>query len=165
VDFRDPRRYAVTLVSAMLGGGMSSRLFQRVREELGLAYSVHTYSNFHADVGMHGVYVGTGPETAAQATAAIVEELARLAADGMPDEEIAAGKSLLKGQITLSLDSVSARMYRAAYTELYGLPYHTLDEMLALVEAIDAPTVREVCREFFAPEEHTVLSLGPRGAT
>ena len=164
VDYRDPRRYAVTLVSAMLGGGMSSRLFQRVREELALAYSVHTYSNFHADVGMHGVYVGTGPETAAQATAAIIEELARLASDGMPDEEIAAGKSLLKGQITLSLDSVGSRMYRAAYVELYDLPYHTLDEMLALVDGIDAPTVREVCREYFAPERHTVLSLGPAGA-
>ncbi|HEX5829516.1 MAG TPA: pitrilysin family protein [Gemmatimonadaceae bacterium] len=161
VHYADPRRYAVTLVSTMLGGGMSSRLFQRVREELGLAYAVHTFTNFHADVGTHGVYVGTAPETAAQATAAIQEELARLAADGLPPEELAAGKSLLRGQILLSLDSVSARMYHAAYVELYGLPFHSVDEILACVSAIDADLVAEVSREYFTPERQTILSLGP----
>lgn len=157
----DPRRHALVLLSMLLGGGMSSRLFQRVREELGLAYSVYTFQSLHADVGMHGVYVGTGPETAREALDAIDSELATIARDGLPADEIVMGKSQLKGQITLSLESVSARMYRCAGVELYGEPYHTLDEMLALVDAITAEQVAEVARDFFGPDRQTVLSLGP----
>ena len=163
IPHSDPRRYAMTLVSMLLGGGMSSRLFQRVREELGLAYAVYTFQSFHRDSGNHGVYVGTAPETAQLAVDAIREELARIAAEGLPDDELAAGKSQLKGQITLSLESVSSRMYRAAGVELYDEEYRTLDELLALVEGIARDDVIEVSREFFAPEIQTIVSLGPRG--
>jgi predicted Zn-dependent peptidase len=161
VAHEDPRRHAVILLSSILGGGMSSRLFQRVREELGLAYSVYTFQSFHADVGMHGVYVGTGPETARDALEAIHLELADVAANGLPESEVAMGKSQLKGQITLALESVSARMYRAAAVELYGEPYRSLDEMLVLVDTVTSEQVAEVAREFFAPERQTVVSLGP----
>ena len=161
VPHGDPRRHALVLLSVLLGGGMSSRLFQRVREELGLAYSVYTFQSFHADVGMHGVYVGTGPETAREALEAIDAELAAVAKDGLPADEVAMGKSQLKGQITLSLESVSARMYRCAGVELYGEPYYTLDEMLALVDAITVEQVAEVARDFFGPDRQTVVSLGP----
>ena len=157
----DPRRYAMSLVSMLLGGGMSSRLFQRVREELGLAYSVFTYQSFHADAGVHGVYVGTAPDSADAAADAIRTELATLAENGIPDGELAAGKSQLKGQITLSLESPSSRMYRAAAVELYNEPYRPLDELLGEIDRIDAGTVASICREFFAPDAHTVLSLGP----
>jgi predicted Zn-dependent peptidase len=161
VPHEDPRRHAVILLSSMLGGGMSSRLFQRVREELGLAYSVYTFQSFHADIGMHGVYVGTGPETAREALEAIHAELAEVAASGLPEAEIAMGKSQLKGQITLSLESVTARMYRCAGVELYGEPYRTLDEMLALVDAVTPEQIADVARTYFAPERQTVVSLGP----
>jgi predicted Zn-dependent peptidase len=161
VSHEDPRRHALVLLSVLLGGGMSSRLFQRVREELGLAYAVYTFQSFHADVGMHGVYVGTGPETAREALDAIDAELATVAANGLPPEELAMGKSQLKGQITLSLESVSARMYRCAGVELYGEPYRTLDEMLAQVEAVTEEQIAEVARDYFAPEKQTVVSLGP----
>ena len=164
VPHADPRRYALTLVSMLMGGGMSSRLFQRVREELGLAYSVYTFQSFHVDTGVHGVYVGTAPETASAAADAIREELARLAAEGLPETELEAGKSQLKGQIMLSLESVSSRMYRAAALELYGEPYKPLDEVLADVDRIGLEEVAGVCRDFFAPEAQTVLSLGPRAA-
>ena len=156
-----PRRHAVVLLSALLGGGMSSRMFQRVREELGLAYAVYTFQSFHADVGMHGVYVGTGPETAREALDVINDELARVAANGLPDDELAMGKSQLKGQITLSLESVTSRMYRCAGVELYGEPYRTLDEMLALVDAVTPEQIAAAARDFFAPERQTVVSLGP----
>ena len=159
--YGDPRRYPLVLLSVLLGGGMSSRLFQRVREELGLAYAVYTYQSFHADTGLHGVYVATAPETAAQALDAIREELADVAANGIPDEELEMGKAQLKGQVTLSLESVTSRMYRAAAVELYGEPFRTLDEMLALIDAIEPREVRDVAREFFDPERQTVLSLGP----
>ncbi len=161
VSHSDPRRHAAVLLSVLLGGGMSSRLFQRVREELGLAYAVYTFQSFHADVGMHGVYVGTGPETALEALAAIEAELASVAAAGLPADELAMGKSQLKGQITLSLESVSARMYRCAAVELYGEPYRTLDEMLALVDGVTEEQIAEVARDLFAPERQTVVSLGP----
>ena len=140
---------------------MSSRLFQRVREELGLAYSVYTYQSFHADSGVHGVYVGTAPATAGAAGEAIRAELRRVSEEGIPDDELAAGKSQLKGQITLSLESVSSRMYRAAAVELYNEPYKPLDELLGEIDRIDRDTVAAICHDFFAPEQHTVLSLGP----
>ena len=159
----DPRRHAVVLLSALLGGGMSSRMFQRVREELGLAYAVYTFQSFHADVGMHGVYVGTGPETARQALEAINAELAMVAEHGLPEDELAMGKSQLKGQVTLSLESVTSRMYRCAGVELYGEPYRTLDEMLALIDAVTSEDIAAVARDFFAPERQTVVSLGPGG--
>jgi predicted Zn-dependent peptidase len=122
---------------------------------------VYTFSSLYGDAGMHGVYVATAPETAAQAQEAIAEEMATLAADGLTSDEMAAGKNQLKGHVTLSLESVTARMYRAAGVELYGEPYRPLDEELALIDTIDVDDVAAVCREYFAPERQTVLSLGP----
>jgi predicted Zn-dependent peptidase len=160
----DPRRFALLLVSTLLGGGMSSRLFQRVREELGLAYSVFTYQAFHADCGMHGVYVATAPETAGAALDAIREELAQVAANSLPVDEIAMGRQQIKGQVTLSLESVSSRMYRAASVELYGEPYRTLDDLLALIDGISDDDVAAVARDFFDPASMTTVSLGPKAA-
>jgi predicted Zn-dependent peptidase len=150
------------LASTILGGGMSSRLFQRVREELGLAYSVYTYQAFQRYTGMHGIYVGTARETARDAMAAIRDELARVASDGLTEEELVMGKGQLKGQTTLSMESVTTRMYRAAGSELYDEPYRSLDELLELIDAITAEEVKSVCREFLDPAIQTVLSLGPR---
>jgi predicted Zn-dependent peptidase len=160
----DSRRYAMTLIGTLLGGGMSSRLFQRIREELGLAYSVYSFQSFHIDAGMHGVYVGTTPESARAAVDAINAELETLSMNGLTEEDVAAGKSQLKGQITLSLESPTSRMYRAAGTELYGEPYRTLDDLLALIDSIDSGTVAELCRTHYSPARQTLVSLGPRAA-
>jgi predicted Zn-dependent peptidase len=161
VAHHDPRRYAVALVDTIFGGGMSSRLFQRVREELGLAYSVHTFQSFHPDTGVAGVYVGTSPETATQAAEAIEAELDKLATRSLTEEEIRAGKSQLKGQVTLSLESVTSRMYRAAGVALYREPYRSLEDTLALIDRITADTIAQVCAEFYPSSRQTVLSLGP----
>jgi predicted Zn-dependent peptidase len=160
----DPRRYAMSMIGMLFGGGMSSRLFQRIREELGLAYAVYSFQSFHEDAGMHGVYVGTTPESARAAVEAINEELEKLSSNGLSEEDLTAGKSQLKGQITLSLESPTSRMYRAAGVELYGEPYRTLDEVLALVDAIDAETVAAICRTYYSPTNQTLVSLGPRAA-
>lgn len=159
--YGDALRYPFVLLSMLMGGGMSSRLFQRVREELGLAYSVYTFQSFHADAGMHGVYVATAPDTAMQALASINDELHGIVDRGLLDDEIGMGKMQLKGQITLSLESVSSRMYRAAAVELYGEPVRSLDETLALIDAIRPDEVLRVARDYFSPERQTVLSLGP----
>ena len=160
IGYGDPRRHALVLLSVVLGGGMSSRLFQRVREELGLAYSVYTFQTFHAACGVHGVYVGTSPKTARAALVAIEEELDKVARTGVGDAEVLQGKGQLKGQLTLSLESPTARMYRAAAVELYGEPYRPLDEMLRLIDDIEADTLHELARQYLTPSAQTVLTLG-----
>ena len=164
VRYGDRRRFAIALVDTILGGGMSSRLFQRVREELGLAYDVHTFQSFHPEAGVHGVYVGTAPQSARQATEAVREELSNLVAGSLTDAELESGKRQLAGSVTLSLESVSARMHRAAGSALFDEPFRTLDETLALIEAITPDDVAAVCREFYSPDRQTVLSLGPEPA-
>ena len=163
VAHSDPERFPFLLLSTLLGGGMSSRLFQRVREEMGLAYAVYSFQSFHADSGMHGVYVATAPESASAALDAIRHELQQVVDDGMPADEVAMGRQQLKGQVTLSLESVSSRMYRAASVELYDEPYRTLDEVLALIDAITVDDVTRVARAYFDPARMTVVSLGPKG--
>jgi predicted Zn-dependent peptidase len=158
----DPRRFTLSLVSMVMGGGMSSRLFQRVREELGLAYAVHTFQSFHVDAGMQGVYVASAPETARQAVDAIRGELARLVDEGLPADELAAAKRQLKGQVTLGQESVTNRMYRAAAQVLYDEPFRPLDAVLAEIDAIGEQDVHEVAREFFVPARQTMVSLGPK---
>jgi predicted Zn-dependent peptidase len=164
ICYADRRRYAFAIVSQLLGGGMSSRLFQRVREELGLAYSVHTYQSLHARFGVHGIFAATAPETAAAALDACSSELQRLVREGIPDDELAAGKNQLKGQMTLALESVTSRMYRAAAVELYGDPDRTLDEVLAEIDAITQDEVRQISTEFFNADAQMVVSLGPGAA-
>lgn len=161
IPYGDSRRYAMTLASTLLGGGMSSRLFQRVREEMGLAYSVSSFHSYHSDSGTHGVYLATAPENAALAVDAVRQEMRDTAARGFTAEELAAGKGQLKGQITLSLESSSSRMYRAAATELYGEPYRPIDDVLSQIDAIGDDEVAAMAAEFFDPERQTVLSLGP----
>jgi predicted Zn-dependent peptidase len=161
LPYLDPRRYALTLLSAVLGGGMSSRLFQRVREERGLAYSIYAFHHHYSNTGMHGVYLATSPEQVDEALEFVTRELRDVTANGLPADELEMGKSQLKGQITLSLESPGARLYRAAATELYGEPFRALDELLLLVDAITASEVAEIGYEFFSPERMTVLTLGP----
>lgn len=161
VPHSDPRRHALMLVNALFGGGMSSRLFQKVREELGLAYSVHSFQSFHGVAGQQGIYLGCAPEKLEDAVQTVQSELALLQVAGLSDEELAMGKQQLKGQITLSMESVSSRMYRAAAIELYDEPYRPLDEVLARVDAITAGEVQAVCRDFYGVDQQTVMRLGP----
>lgn len=158
----DPRRFTFALIDMLLGGGMSSKLFQRVREELGLAYSVHSFTSSYADAGSHGVYLASAPETAQQALDAVREVLRAVADRGLTSEELAAGKRQLRGQLVLSMEGISSRMYRAATTALYGEPFRTIDELMALVDAIDEEQVRDVARDFFDPNRHILVSLGPK---
>lgn len=158
----DPRRYAFALLDMLIGGGMSSRLFQRVREELGLAYSVHTFSSAFADTGTRGVYLASAPESAQEALDAVREVLRDVSQHGLSPEDLAAGKRQLRGQLVLSMEGVSSRMYRAAATALYGEPYRGIDELTGLVDAITEEQVREIARDFFDPDRQILVSLGPK---
>jgi predicted Zn-dependent peptidase len=158
---RDPRRYASILISTALGGGMSSRLFQRLREELGLAYTIYTYQSFYARGGLAGVYMATRPDTADRAVDEVRTELARLSGTGLASEELSAIKNQTKGQVILSLESTSARLQRLAGVALYDEPYQTLDEICARIDAVSVDEVAALCRKYYAPESQAVVRLGP----
>jgi predicted Zn-dependent peptidase len=159
---RDSRRFPLAILTNAFGGGMSSRLFQRVREELGLAYAIFAYKQFYQSSGQLGVYVGTQSATADAAVEAIAAEYERIARDGLPEPELADGKRQLKGQIMLSLESPAARMSRLAGFELHGDEYRPLDAMLAEIDAITDSEVRAVAAEFFPSPRQTVMRLGPK---
>lgn len=161
IPMADKTRPAFLVVSSLFGGGMSSRLFQRIREELGLAYSVYGFQSLYTDVGVHGVYVGTAPDTAERARAAVVEELQRLVDHGIAEDELSLGRQQLVGQYLLSQESVGARMQRAASRELYGEPFRTVDEVIARIEAVTPADALAVAQQWFAPERQTVIILGP----
>lgn len=157
----DRRREPLLLVNTVLGAGMSSRLFQRVREELGLAYSVYTFQSFYMESGVTGVYVGTHPSSADEAVEVILNELRALRRDGLGGESLADAKQQLKGQLTLSLESPAARMYRLATIALHHEPYRTLDQVLADIDRVDTDRVAEIVETFLDPDRQTIVWLGP----
>lgn len=157
----DPRRWAMALLSTTLGGGMSSRLFQRVREELGLCYAIYSWHSSYRSGGMFGVYVGTQPATADHAIDAIETELRRVASEGLPGDDLADAKGQLKGQLMLALESTTARMSRLASHALNDEPYRSPDELLRLVEAVTQEETAAIAATFLAPELMSAVRLGP----
>lgn len=157
----DPRRYALILLSNAFGGGMSSRLFQRVREELGLAYSVYSFQSFYRHAGISGVYVGTRPEWADKAADVIRAEAANLAASGLTADELDDMKGQVRGQIVLSLEGSGSRLHRLAGTALYDEPFLSVDEMMRRVEAVSRDDVAALAAEYFDPDKQVVVRLGP----
>ena len=156
-----PDRYPLLILSAAFGGGMSSRLFQRIREELGLAYSVFSFQSFYSRSGISGVYVGTRPEWGDRAFEAILEEYRRLAAEGLTAEELALTKQQVKGQVMLSLESTGARLFRLAGFAVYDEPFLTLDELLGLIDDITPEDVARAASEYFDADRQFTLRLGP----
>jgi len=163
IPYADRRKYGLLVLSNIFGGGMSSRLFQRIREELGLAYAIYSFTSFYRAIGMAGVYVGTQPGRSEKAVEAIRNEFARMAKEGLRGEALEDAKQQTLGQLMLSLESPTSRMYRLASTAVYGEQYRSLDEVLRTVEALTADEVAALAEEFFAPERQTVVALGPNG--
>lgn len=157
----DERRYALVLLSAAFGGGMSSRLFQKIREEMGLAYTIYSFQSFFSRAGITGVYVGTRPEWADRVVEAIREEYGRLAREGLSESELQRTKKQVKGQVMLSLESTGSRLYRLASFALYEEPFLSLDEVLERVDAVKVGEVSAVAANFFDAERQLVLRLGP----
>lgn len=157
---RDPRRYALAILINLLGGGMSSRLFQRVREQLGLAYAIYAYQQAYRSTGLLGIYVATQPAAARRAREAIAVELEQLAGGGLSDMELADGKRQLQGQLMLALENPSSRMHRLAGFVLNDDRYRKLDEILAAIDAVSREDALAVAGEFLTPERMTVVQLG-----
>lgn len=146
-------RYGTYLLNTILGGNMSSRLFQRVRETLGLAYSVYSYHHNHSDSGAFVVYAATSSENAALVTRTVLEELTRLRYEAVSNEELQSAKDYLKGGMLLSMESMDSRMTRLAKNELFlrnvGI---SLDESRAMIDAVTGELVQHLAESLFVNE-------------
>jgi predicted Zn-dependent peptidase len=154
------RRYAASLMNVILGGGMSSRLFQNIRERQGLAYAIESDLSPYTDSGVLSVYAGTSRESAAKLIQSVCEEFRSVRASGVSEEELRRAKDHLKGSMMLSLESTSARMSNLARQAMYLHRFISLDEMLASIEAVAREEVHTIARDFFEPERITLTVLG-----
>jgi predicted Zn-dependent peptidase len=157
----DPDRYAFTVLNQALGGGMSSRLFQSVREERGLAYSVYSYRAAYEDAGFLAIYAGTAPDRVHETLAVIGDEIDRLAGDGLSASELAAAKGHITGSLAMSLETSSSRMRRIGRSEQVEREVLTLDELVARVEAVEADDVARVIDRVFRDAPRTLAVVGP----
>jgi predicted Zn-dependent peptidase len=158
-------RFPLYILNTVLGGGMSSRLFQDIREKQGLAYAVYSELNLFSDTGCFTVYAGTGSETARQVVDSVIQEFRRLKQDLIGDEELRRAKDHLKGSLMLSLESTSSRMSNLARQELYFDRFLSLDEMLDSIESVTREEVQMIAQEFFRTESIGLAMLGRLGDT
>ncbi|HLK00413.1 MAG TPA: pitrilysin family protein [Streptosporangiaceae bacterium] len=156
----DSRRFALGVLNAAFGGGMSSRLFQEVREKRGLAYSVYSFSAQHADTGMWGIYVGCLPSKADEVLAICNEEIARVIDGGLSDAELARGKGQVRGSIVLGLEDPSSRMSRLGKSELVYPRLEPVDEILTEIDAVSHDDVRAVAADILSRPK-TLAVVGP----
>ncbi len=156
----DERRYAMALLANILGGGMSSRLFQNIREREGLAYAVFAELQAYRDTGLLTVYAGTARETARQALRLILAELRWLKQEPVAADELRRAQDNLKTSLMLSLESTTARMSNLARQEIYFGRFFTPDEILAAIDAVTAEQIQAAAKEFFQPELLGATVLG-----
>ncbi len=153
-------RYVLAVLNNILGGGMSSRLFQNIRERKGLAYTVFSDLSPYRDAGMLSIYAGTALETAEQVVRLVTEEFRSLKEQLVTEEELRRGKDHLKGSLLLSLESTNARMSNLARQEIYFGRFFTLDQVADSIERVTREQVRQIAQEFFRPEQIAVTVLG-----
>ena len=156
----DDRRFALGVLNAALGGGMSSRLFQEVREKRGLAYSVYSFASQHAETGLWGVYVGCLPAKADEVLAICQEEIAKVVAGGLTDAELERGQGQLRGSIVLGLEDPSSRMSRLGKAELVYPRLEPVEEILASIEAVTHDDVRRAAAEIL-DQPKALAVVGP----
>ena len=154
------RRYASYILNTLLGGGMSSRLFQNVRERQGLVYAIFSELNPYRDTGCLSVYAGTSRESATKVVQAIISEFRQLKVTPVPAEELQRAKDQLKGSLMLSLESTTARMSNLARQEMYFDRFFTLDELLERIERVTVEDLTAIAQDFFRPELIAVTVLG-----
>jgi predicted Zn-dependent peptidase len=157
----DPDRDALTVVNQALGGGMASRLFQEVREQRGLAYSVYSYRAAFDDAGYLAIYAGSAPDRLHETLDVIENELGRLVRDGLPEPELEAAKGHLTGSLAMSLETTASRMRRLGRAELVEGEIATLDELIARIESVTAADTRRVIDRVFADARRTLAVVGP----
>jgi predicted Zn-dependent peptidase len=156
----DDRRFALGVLNSALGGGMSSRLFQEVREKRGLAYSVYSFASHYADLGMFGVYAGCLPGKVDQVLEICRTELSKVAAGGITAEELARGIGQLRGSLVLGLEDTGSRMSRLGKAELVYGELLSVEEILEKIGAVTLEDVKSVADEVLMAEP-TLAVIGP----
>jgi predicted Zn-dependent peptidase len=154
------RRFPLYILNTVLGGGMSSRLFQNIREKLGLVYAVYSELNLFSDTGCLSIYAGTGIDSARQVVTSIMQEIVDLKNNLIGEEELRRAKDHLKGSLMLSLESTSSRMSNLARQELYFPRFLSFDEMLESIEGVTRDQVQQIAQEFFDSEKIALAMLG-----
>jgi predicted Zn-dependent peptidase len=157
----DDRRFALRVLDAIFGGLSSSRLFQAVREQRGLAYAVYSFTASFADSGEIGLYVGTRPDNLAEAMSVVGGELDRLREGGVTDVELVRARENVKARIVLGLESPPARMSRLGASTLYEIPLLELDDIMARIDAVTAEDLRALVEELWAPAALSAAGIGP----
>lgn len=153
-------RHASYILNTLLGGGMSSRLFQNIRERQGLAYAIYSDLSPYRDTGCLSVYAGTSRESADKVVQCIVSEFAKLKTEPVPAEELRRSKDQLKGSLMLSLESSTARMSNLARQEMYFDRFYSMDELLENIEKVTSEEVKKLANEFFQTDSIAVTVLG-----
>jgi len=154
------RRFSAAVLNIMLGGSISSRLFQNIREKQGLAYAVFSDMSPYHDAGVLSIYAGTALESITRVVRLVLDEFCNLKREPVPAEELRRAKDHLKGSLMLSLESTSARMSHLARQEMYFARFFTLDELLESIERVTREEVLEVARDFFRAEQVALAVLG-----
>ena len=157
----DERRFAASVLDAIVGGSASSRLFQEIREKRGMAYSVYSYGSQYADAGQVGLYVGTRSENLPLCLEIAVAELDDLAGGNVRPDELARAKENLKGRLLLSLESTSNRMTRLGKAVVTDRPLLEVNEVLRRLEGVSAEDVSALAGELFAPGKLSAAGIGP----
>jgi predicted Zn-dependent peptidase len=154
------KRHSSYILNTLLGGGMSSRLFQNIRERQGLAYAIYSDLNPYRDTGCLSIYAGTSRESAVKVVESVVSEFQKLKTDLVPAEELRRSKDQLKGSLMLSLESSTARMSNLARQEMYFDRFYGLDELIEKIEAVTAEELQQLANFFFQTENIAVTILG-----
>jgi predicted Zn-dependent peptidase len=157
----DRRRFAASLLDAMLGGSASSRLFQEIREKRGMAYAVYSFASQYTDTGLIGIYVGTREENLHACLEIVAEQLGDMAAGNVREGELERAKENLKGRIMLSMELTSNRMSRLGRSLITDTELLTFERIIAEIDAVDAATVAELAALLLAPERLSAAGIGP----
>ena len=160
LPMNDRRRFAVSVMNNVLGGGMSSRLFQNIREKLGLAYAIFSELSSYRDTGVLSIYAGTSLETAGQLIECVLEELRRMRDEPLTEEELRRAKDHLKGATLLSLEGSGSRMSSLARYHMYFNRHFTPQELIAMLESVTAEEVQHIARGFFQPDQVAASVVG-----
>jgi len=161
LDYDHDDKYRLLLANTVLGGGMSSRLHQNVREKYGYCYSINTFNQSYQDTGIFGVYVGTDRDYVKHVRKLIETELEKLQQEPIPEKELSEAKAQLKGKLMLSLESMSNRMSRLAKSELYFNRFVTLDELVDNIDGVEADQVQTFAQHFFDKDQFSEAILVP----
>ncbi|MDA1027937.1 MAG: pitrilysin family protein [Bacteroidetes bacterium] len=160
-DVHDPRRVALSVLNTILGGGMSSRLNQNIRERFGYCYNIYSFNNVHSDVGDFGVYMGTDASKVDHSVKLIFREFDKLLKKSVSKIELDRAKSQAKGSIMLGLESMGSRMMRIGRQELYYQRYFSLDSILTMIEDVKMDEIVEVAEEILDPSRYSVIKILP----